>query len=153
MARRTLVLGYGNPGRLDDGLGPAVVRALEARGLEGVTCDADYQLRLEDAAEIARHDAVVFVDAAAAGPEPFSYERVEPEPGRRFTTHSVPPGALLSVARTCFGVDVPARLLAVRGYDFDAFGERLSDAAVRNLEAAVAFLERTLAPRKGVIHA
>ena len=54
---RTLVLGFGNPGRLDDGLGPAVVEALRAYELPGVTMDADYQLRVEDAAEIAGYDA------------------------------------------------------------------------------------------------
>lgn len=144
MPGSVLVLGFGNPGRLDDGLGPAVVDAIEGLGLADVTCDADYQLRLEDAAEIARHDAVVFVDAAATGPAPFSFERVRPEPGRRFTTHSVPPGALVEIARACFGREVPAWLLAVRGHTFDDFGEGLSDAARIHRDEAVAFLIEAL---------
>ena len=49
---RVLVIGYGNPGRQDDGLGAAVIERLEALGLEGVTVDADYQLNIEDAADM-----------------------------------------------------------------------------------------------------
>lgn len=167
MRPRVLVLGFGNPGRLDDGLGPAVVRALEAYDLPGVTLDADYQLRLEDAAAVVRHDAVVFVDATTEGPAPFAVREVAAEAGRRFTTHSVPPGALLDVARRCFGIEVPAWLVAVRGYAFDDFGEGLSAGARDNLDAAVTFLAEVLAgrpasprvlldrkvPEKGVPHA
>ena len=50
----TLLLGWGNPGRLDDGLGPALAEALQARGLAGLTIGTGYQLQVEDAAELAR---------------------------------------------------------------------------------------------------
>jgi DNA-binding response OmpR family regulator len=48
MANRVLVIGYGNPGRLDDGLGPALAETLQRLDLPGVTVDADYQLTAED---------------------------------------------------------------------------------------------------------
>ena len=41
---RVLLLCYGNPGRLDDGLGPAFGEVLERESLPGVTVDLDYQL-------------------------------------------------------------------------------------------------------------
>ena len=70
---KVLVIGYGNPGRLDDGLGPALAAAIESAAPAGVTVDADYQLTVEDAAAVAEHDVVVFADAAVDGPEPFYF--------------------------------------------------------------------------------
>ena len=52
-APRILVIGYGNPGRLDDGLGPAVASAMEEFNLPGVSVDSNYQLTVEDAASAA----------------------------------------------------------------------------------------------------
>ena len=42
------VIGYGNPGRQDDGLGPAFVQALRNKGYTFPTSDP-YQLTVEDA--------------------------------------------------------------------------------------------------------
>ena len=57
---KTLFIGYGNPGRLDDGLGPAMAEAVEKLNLPGVVTDSDYQLTVEDAAEVAKYDLVIF---------------------------------------------------------------------------------------------
>ena len=94
-----LVLGYGNPGRMDDGLGPLFAEAVEKLGIDGVTVEANYQLTVEDAAIIAEHEVVVFVDAAIEGPEPFTLERARPDSAMSFSTHSVTPPALLELAR------------------------------------------------------
>lgn len=141
MARgRILVLGYGNPGRLDDGLGPRLVEALAGRVPADVTLLADYSLQIEHAAALAEHDVVVFADAAVAGPAPFRFERIEARPGADFTTHSVAPEALLALAGEHFGKWPTGYVLAIRGREFDAFGERLSDQATTNLAAASSFL-------------
>lgn len=138
-ARRILVFGYGNPGRLDDGLGPAFVDQLEALRLPDVTCDCDYQLNVEDASLVAAHDLVVFVDAAATGPEPFALRRVAPQSELSFSTHSVSPAAVLGLARDMFGRCPPAFTLGIRGYEFNAFGETISSRARGNLRAALDF--------------
>ena len=44
---QTLVIGYGNPGRRDDGLGPSFADILAAEGIPGVDVDSDYQLTVE----------------------------------------------------------------------------------------------------------
>jgi hydrogenase maturation protease len=142
---RVLVYGYGNPGRRDDGLGPALVEALSARGLgEPATLETAYQLQIEDAATVAEHDVVVFADADRACAEPFA---LRPLPARRstsFSTHSIAPGEVLALAREHFGRDVTGFVLGVRGYDFDGFGESLSPRAQCNLDAAVDALTRAL---------
>lgn len=140
-----LLIGYGNPGRLDDGLGPALAAAIERLRLPGVTVEADYQLSVEDAAEVAKHQAVVLADADAAGPEPFSVRRLEPAADSlSFSTHSVSPGAVLALARELFGAEPEAWLVGIRGYEFNEFGERLSERAQANLEAAVAWVAAAL---------
>lgn len=140
-AVRTLLLGWGNPARGDDGLGPALAGMVAGERLEGLTVDSDYQLQIEDAAEVARHERVVFVDADRSGPEPFSCRRLWPtESGLSFTSHSVSPGALLSLTRELFGREPEAWLVGIRGYQFDAFDESLSERAEANLAATAKFL-------------
>ena len=145
MESTTLVLCWGNPGRRDDGLGPALGEALAQRDLPRVVVDSDYQLQVEAAAEVARHRRVVFVDAARRGTEPFWTRRLAAggeAPG--FSTHSVSPEALLTLARDLFGAEPEAWILGIRGYEFDDFSEGLSDGARRNLGAALEYLESAL---------
>lgn len=141
---RVLVIGYGNPGRLDDGLGPAFAERLEERALDGVRVDANYQLAVEDAAEVAEHDVVVFADATASGPEPFFFRPVEASAALSFSSHSVKPEALLALAQDLFGARTRGYALGIRGYLFNEFGERLSPAARGNLAAALSFFETWL---------
>ncbi len=143
MSARVLVLGYGNPGRLDDGLGPALAEQLAALGLPGVATETAYQLQIEDADLIAGYDAVVFADAHRTTREPFELGPLEPVSGARFSTHSVAPAAVLAMAHEVFASSVEGFLLGIRGHEFDAFGERLTAAAERDLGAALAQL-RTL---------
>ena len=135
------VIGFGNPGRADDGLGPALIDAIEKLDLPGVTCEADYQLTVEDAAEAARHKIVIFADAALCGAEPFWMRPELPqENALGFSSHGIEPGGVLALARDLFGVQPEAYLLGIRGYDFDRFETELSDAAQKNLDAAVDYL-------------
>lgn len=144
MTRRVLVIGYGNPGRLDDGLGPACADAIRERAIPGVTVDSDYQLTVEDSAAAAAHDTVVFVDAALDGPEPFDWRPAPPASAAGIGTHKLDPGAVVELAYSAFGAHPDAWILAIRGYEFDEFGERLSPAALKNLDAAVEFLDSWL---------
>ncbi len=146
---KVLVIGFGNPGRRDDGLGPALVAMLEAEDLPGVALDADYQLTVEDAAEVAAHDAVVFVDASCNGAEPMEFQQLQPRSAdaTSFSTHSVKPEGVLALAESLFGSAAPGFMLGIRGYEFNEFGEGLSDRAAANLAAARDFLLPVLRKR------
>lgn len=138
---KVLLLGIGNPGRGDDGLGPAVAEAAEGWGLPGLAVDSDYQLTVEDSAAAAEHDVLVIADADAAGPEPFSFRVLEPTEHLEFSSHSVEPGGVVGLARHMFGRAPRAYVLAVRGYDFEhSLEPGLSLKARANLTAALAFL-------------
>jgi len=142
MQPETLILGWGNPGRADDGLGPEFVRAIEALGLPGVVVDSDYQLQVEDAAQVARFRRVLFVDADRAGAEPFRLGRLfAEERSLSFSTHSVSPAAVLALVRDLFHSRPEAWILGIRGYEFDEFREQLSAGARSNLDQAVEYLK------------
>jgi len=146
---RILVLGYGNPGRQDDGLGPAVAAAIDRLGWSNITAYDNYQLNVEDALEVAEHDVVWFVDATKAGPSPYDVRDLSPAPTIEFTSHIVRPEAILAIARQYYGKTPQAFLLAIRGYQFE-FVEELTARAADNLRVALTMLTdkiRALSPQ------
>jgi hydrogenase maturation protease len=142
-SQRILVLGYGNPGRQDDGLGPAAAEAIQKLGAPGVTVEISYQLNIEDAADVAEHDGVLFLDAAESGPEPFVVRVVEPASAVAFSSHVVKPETILAICREHFGRTPPGWLIAIRGYEF-ALQDGLTDAAKANLACIIEYLRSRL---------
>lgn len=146
--RKLLVYGYGNPARGDDGLGPALVFALDELGLPDIRVDANYQLVIEDSAELADHDVVIFADAAVSGPAPFWFDRIQPSALAGTDSHKVAPGAVVALADALFGKKVEAYALGIRGYQFDELTETLSSRADANLKEAVVFMRHAVEERK-----
>jgi hydrogenase maturation protease len=144
-ALRILVIGFGNPGRRDDGLGPTLAARLEALGLPGVTVESDYQLSIEHAQLAAAHDIVVFADAAADidGGAPFYLRSVQAAPDAFCFSHSISPPAVLQLAAQCFGSRPRGWLLGIRPVDLDSFAEGLTPEAEANLSAALTAFRET----------
>jgi len=147
IGKKVLIYGYGNPGRLDDGLGPLFAEEIEKLHPEGVTVDSNYQLAVEDSAEIAEHDFVVFVDASVSGTEPFSFERVIPRNHTSFSSHSISADALTAMAADLFSSKAEAYMLGIRGYEFNGYDERISSKAMKNLDEALVFMMQMLKNR------
>ena len=139
---KVLFLGYGNPGRLDDGLGPALAARVEALSLKGMTVEADYQLAVENAFDVSRHDIVIFADAAVRGKAPFFFKEIHPRSPLGLGSHSVSPEAVLFFAERLFHSRARAYVLGIRGYEFNGYNERLSARAEKNLEEAFQFVAR-----------
>lgn len=136
-----LIIGYGNPGRQDDGLGPALAGALERLGLPGVSVDSDYQLTVEHSEMAARHRIVVFADATTDGGESFTWSRIEPHrAGIRFSSHHLAPADVLALAREVFSAEPEGYLLAIRGRRFGELEAGFSPEAQAALKDAVDFL-------------
>lgn len=139
-----LVLAVGNPSRGDDALGPRAAMALQALALPGVEVLTDFQLQVEHALDLLGRSEVVFIDAAASGPAPFTFGPVAAEPEARHSSHSLSPAAVLDAYLRLVGTAPPrSRLLAVRGYAFE-LGAPLSAGAECNLAAALAILAAEL---------
>ncbi len=141
---RVLVLGYGNPGRQDDGLGPAAATLIDAMQWPGVTAFDNYQLNIENALDVAEHDVVWFVDAAKTGVAPYTLHRLAPSPIFDFTSHLVRPETVLAMADHYFGKTPEAYLLAIRGYAFE-FVEAMTPEADDNLRLAATMLADRIA--------
>ncbi len=116
-----------------------MVTELEKLELAGLALDADYQLAIEHAADLAQADRVVFVDAALKGPEPFQVRRLEPAAAVEFTTHEVRPEAVLAICEQTYGRKPEAVLIGIRGYSFE-FGEELTEKARENKSKALELL-------------
>jgi hydrogenase maturation protease len=145
---RTLVYGYGNPGRQDDGAGVVLVEELTAWAQMGdrpwLTFDCNYQLNVEDALAAAEQDVVIFADASCDQREGFRFRRLRPRPARSFSTHAMSPESVVALSRELYGARPAAYLLTVRGYAWEPNG-LLTPEARTNVEAAAAFMARWLA--------
>lgn len=139
-----LVLAVGNPSRGDDALGPRLLEHLQARRLAKVELLTDFQLQVEHVLDLVGRQAVVFVDAAASGPEPFAFYPVRPCRDASHSSHALSPQALLDTYGRLYGAPPQAHVLAIRGYDF-SLGAELSGPARDNLAAAEAQLLEWLA--------
>lgn len=137
---KNILIGYGNPGRLDDGLGPALAARIEAMSIPNLTVETDYQLVAEHAYQILDYRSVIFVDASMAGDSPFTFSEILAAENPNISSHSLSPQTVLYLAKSIFHSETTGYLLAVRGYDFDQFGEYLSEPARSNLELAFNFI-------------
>lgn len=129
-----LVIGYGNPGRGDDGLGPEFARRLAALAEPGVRVEVDYQLTVDHALMVAGVDRVLFVDAAMRLADPCQLRRLSPDPQAALDSHSLSAEAVLALAEILYDRRPVGFQLAIRGEHFGEVSEGLSPAAERNLD-------------------
>lgn len=134
-----LVIGYGNPGRGDDGLGPAFADRIASAGLAGVEVSKDYQLTVDHALPVSRADSVVFADALMRSDAPFAFGVAAASAKADLSSHSLAPAAILALAETLYGAVPRAYVLGIAGHAFGEVKEGLSPAAAENLARAVDF--------------
>ncbi len=146
------LIGYGNPGRGDDGLGPAF--AARVREVPGISVSTDYQLTVDHALLIAEAEKVVFVDALLHSEKPFEFGPIAPSTAHSVTSHSLSPAAVLALSRTLFGASPRAFVLGIAGHEFGEVKEGLSAQAEENLGQALTFFDNWLKQSvKGYAHA
>lgn len=145
---KMLIVGIGNCGRADDGLGWAFLDQLEAENTSSITPAYRYQLQIEDADLISQYASVVFVDATEEElPEGFQWRECpapsNPESSFTFSTHALAPEAVVSLCKEIFNVTPQTYILAIQGYDWD-LKESLSAGAQQNLLRAWHFFQNTV---------
>lgn len=118
---RTLILGWGNDLRGDDGAGPAVLDQLAATADPSVTLCTVHQLTPELAPDLAEMDRVVFVDACpAASASPVQLRPLAPcASGGRALGHHLDAAALLALSAALYGRAPAAWLVGVPAVDFE----------------------------------
>lgn len=135
-----LLLGYGNPSRGDDALGPMLLEMIEADRRHGRAPDifdtlTDFQLQVEHALDLQRRQLVLFIDASLTATPPCELARLQPCRDDSFSSHAMSPAAVLAVYEQVCGQPPPAFLLAIRGHGFE-LGESLSAPAQAHLQQA-----------------
>ena len=140
---KILVIGIGNPGRTDDGLGPALAEAVESWNLREVKTSINYQLNIEHAADIAESDLVIFIDASVHDDAPFVFYQARPAAKGSFTTHAMEPESVLALCRQVYHKEPPAFILGVRGECFE-LAEGISKSGAKHYEQAERFLRDLL---------
>lgn len=146
--KKILLYGYGNPGRQDDGLGDALVQLasewIRSEGVDGVDCDSNFQLQVEDAATIKEYDEVFFVDASMDEQvDQFTVTPLIADGQTSFTMHSVSPGFILFLCEKLFEACPKAWLVQIRGYSWE-MEQELSPGARHNVLLAWQELQRLL---------
>ena len=136
------IFACGNESRGDDALGPLLIAPLEAAGFD---CVQDFQLNIEHALDLVGASIVLFIDASVSAPAPYQFERLLPAEFPHYSTHALPPAAVLAVYEKLQGKkSPPAFVLGVQGVAF-ALGTGLSDEAKQNAEQAAALLQKLVA--------
>lgn len=144
-----LLIGYGNSGRCDDGLGPAFADRIAAMALPGMDVDIDYQLTVDHALAVADAERVIFVDALMGSGAAFEFGAIRPGAAGSLASHSLTPATVLELARTLYGKEPQAFVLGIAGAEFGEVKEGLSEEAARNLDLAEAFFLEWLSGGEG----
>ena len=141
--KKILLIGIGNSGRGDDGLGWAFAdKMVHDENFEVVY---RYQLQIEDAELISGYEETWLIDASHQKLEHgFECTEVLPVANYTYTTHALHPSAVINLCHEVFQKQPMVFLLGISGSEF-YLGAGLSPVAKNNLKRAMKFfLERKL---------
>ena len=142
--RKILILGIGNQGRADDGLGWAFIDQIKDRLPDHFDYEYKYQLQIEDAELLSHYDEVCFVDADKQNWEQgFKYTRCEPNGGHGFSTHALNPETVLYLTNTIYKKYPKANIIGISGHSFE-LEIGLTEQAKANLTRAVDFFSEKM---------
>ena len=116
---KTIILGIGNNGRQDDGLGWAFLDFLDE---QNTTIDLEYryQLQIEDAELISNYNRVIFVDATKEETEEgFYLKPCEASEKYSFSTHALQPETIMFLTNKLYNHNPEASIFAIQGYDWE----------------------------------
>jgi hydrogenase maturation protease len=156
---RTLVVGYGNPDRQDDGVAWQVIAALRQRlgqrplaedetGLEQLEGEADsiqlLQLGPELLETAVQYEQLIFVDAhVRQDRRDLFWETIEAAAAPAAFTHHMTPAMFLALLAALYGARPDGMIVSIRGHQFD-FARALSAATQALVEPAVELIVQRL---------
>ena len=135
-----IVLGIGNNGRQDDGLGWMFLDFLEEQNSD-IDTEYRYQLQIEDADLISNYKTVIFVDATKEETEEgFYLEPCHPSEKYSFSTHALAPETVLYLSDKLYDHNPDASIFAIQGYDWELM-IGLSEKGTINLDKAIKYFK------------
>ena len=142
----TLIVGYGNALRGDDGAGFLAAELLRDRiHRPDIEILSQHQLLPELMEPISRASRVIFIDASVSG-RAGKVHRIplRPAPACARVTHHATPEALLAGAQSLYGHTPEATLYSIPGRNFQV-GQELTPSVRRAVDQLVDALEKELA--------
>jgi hydrogenase maturation protease len=138
-----LILGIGNNGRQDDGLGWLFLDFLESEN-SNVDIEYRYQLQIEDADLISKYDTVIFVDATKEDTEHgFYLKPCHPSEKYSFSTHALEPETILYLSHKLYNHNPDASIFTIQGYNWE-LKIGLSEKGMINLDNAKKYFKDTV---------
>lgn len=138
-----LVIGVGNSGRNDDGLGWKFVDIASQTMRGCFDFEYRYQLQVEDTELVSKYNKVIFVDASQAATENgFEIMRCKKAGHYFFSSHLQSPETILYLAEMLYNKRPEAYTVAIEGQNW-GLGKSLSKQAEKNLKTALAYFEKT----------
>lgn len=139
----TLVIGYGNSLRRDDGIGLKVATTVAELELTGVSAKTVHQLTPELAATLTEFERVIFVDAAV-NCETVTLEAIQPEATQaQQMGHFCDARSLLVLSQLLYNHNPQAWLITIPVADLN-FGEVFSPVAEKGAAEALKIIEELL---------
>ncbi len=136
---KTLLIGIGNIGREDDGIGWLFLDKISEQFPGYFDVEYRYQLQVEDAELISHYHKVVFVDAhAGLQNQAFVWQKCSPKVPETFTSHELEPEAVYYLTGTIYRQFPVAYILGIAGKSFE-LQIGLTDYAKANLQKALDF--------------
>ena len=157
---KTIVLGFGNPDRGDDGVAWHVLAGIANRFEQPLSNENietgsiklsehthlwfNLQLIPEVAEELAGYQQAIFIDAHTAEiKEEIKISPIEPEFQNSPFTHHLTAATCLSMSKTLYGKYPESILVSIRGYDF-SFSHDLSRKTKELAEKAIEMIMERL---------
>lgn len=143
---KILLIGIGNYGRGDDGLGWNFTDLVKEMGNEWLDVEYRYQLQIEDSSLIGNYGTVIFADASQSPLEKgFTLKTCQPATHYFFSSHLQSPETILYLASELFGEGPKAFVVAIEG-NYWELKTGLTAQAEKNLQAAFAFFVNDFLP-------
>ena len=140
----TLIIGYGNTLRNDDGVGYRLAERIATLSLLGLEVLASHQLTPDLAEAIAKVNLVIFADASAdTSLKQVTVKNLGVEMVEFSSSHSCHPSYLLQLAKTLYGYSPKAYWLMLPCADF-GLGETLSAKARQSQRDAFTIIQYLL---------
>lgn len=137
--KKVLLIGIGNSGREDDGIGWKFAEMIEDLGYDFLDCEFRYQLQIEDAAMMINREMVIFVDAShTLLKNGFEMKPCMAINSYFFSSHAQSPEAILYLANNLYNSFPKTYTLAIMGQQWE-LKTALSKEAEKNLQSAFSF--------------
>ena len=137
---KILLIGYGNPTRMDDGVGWYIAKMIRESISDRIDVMEADQLSIEMIEDIKDRQVVIFVDAHVSEEDDWiRISEVQPDSKLGLTAHIVSPSNLLSICQSIYNKYPKAYLYSVKGVNFD-FSEELSEQTRKSADEAIKLL-------------